>query len=62
MTEKRKKRESVGESSVKAMSSPPILPSDLIMQILLWYTVLTIHGSYTRSGGIYIASYTRFSI
>jgi hypothetical protein len=34
MTEKREKRESVCESD-----SPPILPSDLIMQILLWLPV-----------------------
>ncbi|KEH29483.1 F-box protein interaction domain protein [Medicago truncatula] len=35
MTEKRKKR----ESSEEATSSPPILPSDLIMQILSWLPV-----------------------
>ncbi|KEH21045.1 transmembrane protein, putative [Medicago truncatula] len=39
MIKKREKRESVCESSVEAMSSPPILPPDPIMQILLWLPV-----------------------
>jgi len=39
MTEKREKRESICELSVEAMSSPPILPPNLIMQIILWLPV-----------------------
>ncbi|KEH16639.1 F-box and associated interaction domain protein [Medicago truncatula] len=39
MIEKRKKGESVCESSMEATSSPPNLPSDLIMQILSWLPV-----------------------